>query len=145
MRRRRIAIRITGGGQRAAIPQIGLVALMPDVADQIGPRDGVGGAHEDRVRDGAERLAYLGGVGDVAVRGEQECADARGVRGVAVGGFGGVYGAGCVIISLVMLVVILVILVRRSGEWDVCGDAGESGDDRGDGIHEKWIHGEICH
>lgn len=100
MRRRcrRIAIRITGGGQRAAIPQIGLVALVPDVADQIGPRDGVGGAHEDRVRDGAERLAYLGGVGDVAVRGEEERADARGIGGVAVGGFGGIYGAVCIIL-----------------------------------------------
>lgn len=45
---------------------------MADVADQIGPRDAVGGFDEVRVCDGAEGFANVGGVGYVAVGGEED-------------------------------------------------------------------------
>ena len=67
---------------------------MADVAEEVGPGDGIGGAHEVGVCDGAEGLADFRGVGDVAVGGEEEGADAVCVGGVAVRGFSGVYGAG---------------------------------------------------
>lgn len=44
--------------------------------------------------DGAEGLANVGGVGDVAMGGEEDGADALGVGSVAVWGVGGVDGAG---------------------------------------------------
>lgn len=43
--------------------------------------------------DGAERLAYVGGVGDVAVGGEEDGTNAVDVTGVAVVGVGRVDGA----------------------------------------------------
>ena len=76
------------------IAQIRLVTFMADVAEEVGPGDGVGAAHEVGVCDGAEGFADFRGVGDVAVGGEEEGADAVGVGGVAVGGVCGVYGAG---------------------------------------------------
>lgn len=40
---------------------------MADVAEEVGPGDGVGGADEDWVGDWAEGFAYVGCVGYVAV------------------------------------------------------------------------------
>ena len=77
------------------IAQIRLVTFMADVAEEVGPGDGVGAAHEVGVCDGAEGFADFRGVGDVAMSREEESADAVGVGGVAVGGVCGVYRAGC--------------------------------------------------
>jgi hypothetical protein len=89
-----IPVILAGGRDGAAVPQVGLVALVQDIAGEVGPGDGVGGADEDGVGDGAEGLADLGAVGDVAVGGEEDGADAVEVGEVAVGGFGGSDGAG---------------------------------------------------
>lgn len=80
--------------QRALIRAVSFIPLVRDVAGQVGPRDAVGGAHEVGVRDGAEGLAYVGGVGYVALGGEEGGADAGCVGGVADVGFGGFGGAG---------------------------------------------------
>lgn len=77
--------------------KIGFIPFVPDVADQIRPGDAVGGFDEPGVSDGAEGLADVGGVGDVAVGGEEDGAEAGGVGGVAdvaVGGGGGAGGGG---------------------------------------------------
>lgn len=58
---------------------------MDDIADDIGPGDAVCGADEVRVDDRTEGLAYVGGVGDVTVGGEEDCAGSVCVCGVAVG------------------------------------------------------------
>ena len=71
--------------QDALVAQIRFVALVSDVAGQVGPRDGVGALYEIRVRGGAEGLADVGGVGDVAMRGVEDGADAGGVGGVPEG------------------------------------------------------------
>lgn len=81
-----ILVGLAGRGEHVPVAQVGLVAFVGDVADEVGPGDGVGGADEIGVRDGAEGLAYVGGVGYVAVGGEEDCAEAVGVTGVAVGG-----------------------------------------------------------
>ena len=65
------------------IVEVGFVPLVPHVADQVGPGDAVGRFDEPRVGDGAEGLANVGGVGDVAVSGEKDGAQAGGVGGVA--------------------------------------------------------------
>jgi hypothetical protein len=58
---------------------------MSDIADEICPGDSVGGAHEPGVGNWAKGLANVGCVGDVAVGGEEESAEAVCVSGVAVG------------------------------------------------------------
>lgn len=88
-----IAVILARGSDGAKVPQVGLVALVQDIAGDVGPGDGVGGADEDGVSDGAEGLADLGAVGDVAVGGEEDGANAVEVGEVAVGGFGGGDGA----------------------------------------------------
>ena len=67
---------------------------MPDVADKKGPGDAVGGFDEPGVGDGAEGFADVGGVGYVAVGGEEDGAEARGVGCVAEVGVCGFFGAG---------------------------------------------------
>lgn len=75
------------------IVQVGLVPLVPHVADQVGPGDAVGGFDEPGVGDGAEGLANVGRVGDVAVGGEKDGAQTGGVGGVAEVGVGGSLGS----------------------------------------------------
>ena len=72
--------------QDALIAQIRFVALVSDVAGQVGPRDGVGALYDIRVHGGAEGLADVGGVGDVAMCGAEDGADSGGVGGVPEGG-----------------------------------------------------------
>lgn len=72
--------------QDALVAQIRFVALVSDVAGQVGPRDGVGALYDIRVRGGAEGLADVGGVGNIAMRGAENGADAGGVGGVPEGG-----------------------------------------------------------
>lgn len=45
---------------------------MTNVADQVAPGDGVGRAYEIWVCDRAEGLAYVRGIGDVAVGAEED-------------------------------------------------------------------------
>ena len=52
---------------------------MPDITDQIGPGDAVGGFDEPGVGDWSEGLADVGGVGYVAVGGEEDCTEAGSV------------------------------------------------------------------
>lgn len=79
---------------------------MGDVADDIGPGDAVCGADEVRVDDRTEGLAYVGGVGDVAVGGEEDCAGSVCVCSVAVGSVCRVDVAGLLIgVSEVVLMV----------------------------------------
>ncbi|KFY32555.1 hypothetical protein V494_07864, partial [Pseudogymnoascus sp. VKM F-4513 (FW-928)] len=73
--------------QRLLIRAVRLVPLVRDVAGQVDPADAVGGAHEVGVRDGAEGFTDVGGVGDVALGGEEGGADAGRVGGVADVGF----------------------------------------------------------
>jgi hypothetical protein len=80
-----------------------------DVADQIRPGDGVGGAHKVRVCDWAEGFAYVGCVGDIAMGGEEDGAESNGVSGVSVWSVGGIYGA-------VRVVLISISLCKR-----ICG------------------------
>lgn len=75
------------------IVEIGFVPLVAHVADQVGPGDAVGRFDEPGVGDGAEGLAYVGGVGDVAVGGEKDGAQASGVGGVAEVGVCGFVGS----------------------------------------------------
>lgn len=81
-----VLVGFAGWGEDIPVAQVGLVAFVGDVADEVGPGDGVGGADEVGMRDGPEGLAYVGGVGYVAVGGEEDGAQAVGVAGVAVGG-----------------------------------------------------------
>lgn len=55
------------GIKHPLVVPVRLVTLVADVAKDVSPRDAVGAADEPRVRDGAEGLANVGGVGDVAV------------------------------------------------------------------------------
>ena len=57
---------------RSLVPHIGFVAFVPNVANEIGPRDAVGGFNEVRMCDGAEGFADVGGVSYVAVGGEED-------------------------------------------------------------------------
>lgn len=88
-----VLVGLAGRGQHAPVAQIGLVAFMDDVADQVGPGDAVRGAHQVGMGDGAEGLANVGGVGNIAMGGEKDRPQAIGVTGVPVGGFFGVDGA----------------------------------------------------
>ena len=45
---------------------------MPNIADEIGPRDAVGAFDKVRVCDWAEGFADVGGVGYVAMGGEED-------------------------------------------------------------------------
>ena len=56
---------------------------MPNIADEIGPRDAVGGFDKVRVCDWAEGFADVGGVGYIAMGGEEDCAEAGCVGCVA--------------------------------------------------------------
>ena len=76
---------------------------MPDIADEISPGDTICGFYEPGVGDGPEGFADVGGVGYVAVGGEEDGAEAGGVGCVAevcVCGFfcagGGLLGWGLV-------------------------------------------------
>lgn len=62
-----------------------MVSFQANVAEDVRPGDGVRAAHKVRVCDGAEGLAYFGGVGDETVRGDQEGSDAGCVGGVSEG------------------------------------------------------------
>ena len=75
--------------QQALIADVGFVAFVGDVADEVGPGDGVGGSDEAWVGDGAEGFADVGGVGNVAVGAEEDGAEAGGVGCVADVGVGG--------------------------------------------------------
>ena len=75
------------------IVEVGFVPLVTHVADQVGPGDAVGGLDEPRVGNGAERLANVGGVGDVAVSGEKDSAKTGGVGSVAEIGVCGFVGS----------------------------------------------------
>lgn len=81
--------------QHPLVPQVRFVSLMRDVADQIRPGDAVGGADQPGVCDGAEGFAHVGGVGYVAVGGEEDGAEAGCVGGVTDVGIGGFSGAIC--------------------------------------------------
>ena len=74
--------------------EVGFVPLVPDVADQIGPGDAVGGFDEPRVGNGAEGFADVGGVGYIAVGGEEDGAEAGGVGCVAEVGIRGFFCTG---------------------------------------------------
>lgn len=63
------------------VADVGFVAFVGDVADEVEPGDGVGACDEVGVGDGAEGFTYIGCVGYVAVGGEEDCADAGGVAG----------------------------------------------------------------
>ena len=56
---------------------------MPDVPDQIGPRDAVCGFNEPRVSDWSEGFTNIGGIGYIAVGGEEEGAKSCGIGSVA--------------------------------------------------------------
>ena len=88
-----VLVSLAGRGQHAPVAQVGLVAFVNDVADQVGPGDAVGRAHQVGMGDGAEGFANVGGVGDIAMSGEKYGAQAIGVTGVPIGGFFGVDGA----------------------------------------------------
>lgn len=83
-----ISVRLARRGQRAPVAQVCLVPLVADVAEKIGPRDTVGRADYPWVGDGAERFPNVGGVCDIPMGGEEDGADAIGVCGIAVWGFG---------------------------------------------------------
>jgi hypothetical protein len=83
-----VFVGLAGWGEDVPVAQVGLVAFVGDIAEQIGPGDAVGGAHEVGVCDGAEGLAYVGGVGDIAVGGQEDGANAVDVTGVSVRGVG---------------------------------------------------------
>lgn len=76
------------GVQHPRVVQVGLVAFVADVAEDVSPRNTVGTADEPRVRNGAEGLANVGGVGHVAVGGQEDGAEAGGVGGVTDVGVG---------------------------------------------------------
>lgn len=67
---------------------------MADITDQVCPGDAVGRSDEPGVGDGPEGLADVGGVGYVAVGGEEDCAEARGVGCIAKVGVCGFFCAG---------------------------------------------------
>ena len=56
---------------------------MRDITDEIGPGDPIGTFYEVRVGNRTEGLADVGGVGDVAVGGEEDGAKAGGVGSIA--------------------------------------------------------------
>lgn len=68
---------------RSLVAEKGFVALVANVTNEIGPGNAVGGSYEIGMGDGAERLADVGGVGYVAVGGEENGAETGGVGGVA--------------------------------------------------------------
>ena len=68
------------------VPQICFISFVPDVSDQVRPRDGIGRLDEPRVGYRPEGLADVAGVGNVPVRGEEDGAEAAGIGGVAEGG-----------------------------------------------------------
>lgn len=52
-----VLVGLAGRDERAPVAQVRLVPLMADVAEQVGPGDAVGGAHEPWVGDGAKGFA----------------------------------------------------------------------------------------
>lgn len=79
--------------QDALVAEVGFVAFVADVADEVGPGDAVGGADEPWVGDGAEGFADVGGVGNVAVGTQEDSAGTGEVGCVAEGGVCGVFGS----------------------------------------------------
>lgn len=51
----------------ALISQVCFVALVRNIACEVGPRNAICSFHEVGVRDGAETLANVGRVGDIAM------------------------------------------------------------------------------
>jgi hypothetical protein len=64
------------------ISNVGLVALVRNIAAKVEPRDGIRASYEDRVRYRAKGLANVGGVGNVSVRGEENGTNTRRVGGI---------------------------------------------------------------
>lgn len=79
---------LDGGVEDALVVPVGFVAFVGDVPEDICPGDAVCCADPVGVGDGAEGLAYVGGVGYVAVGGEEDGAEAGGVGCVADVGVG---------------------------------------------------------
>lgn len=78
--------------QYPLISEIGFIALVSYIASKVGPGDGVGPSDEIRVGDGPERLANIGGVGDIAMCTEEYGAETGCVSGIANVGVGGLVG-----------------------------------------------------
>jgi hypothetical protein len=78
-----ILVGLAGWDESAAVAEVSFVAFMADVADKVGPGYAVGGADEPRVCDWAEGFAYVRGVGDVTMSGEEDCTNAASVGCVA--------------------------------------------------------------
>ena len=68
----------------ALVAHVRFVALVADVADQVGPGDAVGASYQPWVGYWSEGFADVGGVGDVALRGEHDGAEPVRIGGVAV-------------------------------------------------------------
>lgn len=89
-----ILVRIAGRGQRAPVAQVRLVALVADIADQIGPGYTVGRSDEPGMRDRAKRFSYVGGIRNITLGREEDGADPPGISGITVWCVGGVDVAG---------------------------------------------------
>lgn len=76
------------GVQHPPVVPVCLVSFVADVAQDVRPRDAIGTTNEPGVRNGAEGLPNVGGVGDVAVGGEENSAEAGGIGGVTDVGLG---------------------------------------------------------
>lgn len=64
------------GMEDLLVAQVGFVAFVADVTEEVGPGDAVGAADQPWVGDGAEGFADVGGVGYVAVGAEEDGAGA---------------------------------------------------------------------
>ena len=73
------------------VAQVGFVALVADVADEVRPRNAVRASDQPRVRDRPEGLAHIRGVGDVAVRAQEDGSETACVCRVADVGLGGLF------------------------------------------------------
>lgn len=87
-------MRVAGRGQRAPVAQVRLVALVADIADQIGPGYTVGRSDEPGMRDRAKRFSYVGGIRNITLGREEDGADPPGISGITVWCVGGVDVAG---------------------------------------------------
>lgn len=94
-----ILVGFAGGSQDAPVPQIGLVALVDDITEDIGPGNTIRATDQPGVSDWPEGLAYVRCVGDIAVGGEEEGADTVCVGRVSVGGIGAFYVAVILILA----------------------------------------------
>ena len=64
---------------------------MTNIAENVRPGDRICTTDEPGMRDRTKRLAYIGGVCDMPVCGEQKCANAIRITRVPVRGIGRVY------------------------------------------------------